>query len=44
MSGYTMNEDVQAMLDAGARGFVTKPYSIDTLARSLAAAIASAES
>jgi two-component system, cell cycle sensor histidine kinase and response regulator CckA len=36
MSGYTMNEDVQALLDAGAGGFVMKPYSVDTLARSLA--------
>ncbi len=36
MSGYTMNEDVQALLDAGARGFVMKPYSVDVLARSLA--------
>jgi signal transduction histidine kinase/CheY-like chemotaxis protein len=36
MSGYTMNEHVQALLDAGARGFVMKPYSVDTLARTLA--------
>jgi two-component system cell cycle sensor histidine kinase/response regulator CckA len=36
MSGYTMNDDVQAILDRGARGFITKPYSIETLARSLA--------
>jgi len=36
MSGYTLNEDVQALLDAGARGFVMKPYSVETLARSLA--------
>jgi CheY-like chemotaxis protein/anti-sigma regulatory factor (Ser/Thr protein kinase) len=36
MSGYTMNEDVQALLDAGARGFVMKPYSVEVLARSLA--------
>ena len=36
MSGYAMNEDVQALLDAGARGFVTKPYSVEVLARSLA--------
>ncbi|MDB4955171.1 MAG: Sensory box histidine kinase/response regulator [Myxococcales bacterium] len=36
MSGYTINDDVQAILDRGARGFITKPYSIETLARSLA--------
>jgi signal transduction histidine kinase/ActR/RegA family two-component response regulator len=35
MSGYTMNEDVQALLDAGAGGFVMKPYSVEVLARSL---------
>jgi signal transduction histidine kinase/ActR/RegA family two-component response regulator len=35
MSGYTMNEDVQALLDAGASGFVMKPYSVEVLARSL---------
>jgi two-component system, cell cycle sensor histidine kinase and response regulator CckA len=48
MSGYTMNEDVQALLDAGAGGFVMKPYSVEVLARTLsdvikrAAAIAAA--
>ncbi len=36
MSGYSMNEDVQALLDAGASGFVMKPYSVEVLARSLA--------
>jgi CheY-like chemotaxis protein/anti-sigma regulatory factor (Ser/Thr protein kinase) len=39
MSGYSVNEDVQGLLDAGASGFVTKPYSPELLARSLAAAI-----
>jgi two-component system, cell cycle sensor histidine kinase and response regulator CckA len=41
MSGYSVNEDVQGLLDAGASGFVTKPYSPEVLARSLAAAIQS---
>ena len=36
MSGYTMNDGVQAILDRGARGFITKPYSVETLATSLA--------
>jgi two-component system, cell cycle sensor histidine kinase and response regulator CckA len=36
MSGYAMNEDVQALLDQGVRGFVMKPYSTEMLARSLA--------
>jgi DNA-binding NarL/FixJ family response regulator len=35
-----MNEDVQALLDAGAGGFVMKPYSVETLAQSLENAIA----
>ena len=35
MSGYTMNDDVQVLLDEGACGFVAKPYSVETLARSL---------
>jgi signal transduction histidine kinase/CheY-like chemotaxis protein len=39
MSGYTKNEDVQALLDQGARGFVMKPYSVEVLARSLAEAL-----
>jgi signal transduction histidine kinase/CheY-like chemotaxis protein len=39
MSGYTKNEDVQALLEQGARGFVMKPYSPAVLARSLADAI-----
>ncbi len=44
MSGYTMNEDVQALLDGGAGGFVMKPYSVEVLARSLANVINSAPS
>ena len=39
MSGYTMNEDVQELLDQGASGFVAKPYSVETLARSLSEAL-----
>ncbi|MDP2275177.1 MAG: response regulator [Archangium sp.] len=35
MSGYTMNEEVQAILDLGVRGFLSKPYSMDALAREL---------
>ena len=40
MSGYTKNEDVQALLEEGACGFVMKPYSVEVLARSLADVIA----
>ncbi|MFH1010022.1 MAG: PAS domain S-box protein [bacterium] len=32
-SGYALDEQAQKLLDAGAQGFVQKPYSIDTLAR-----------
>jgi len=39
MSGYTKNEDVHALLEEGARGFVMKPYSVEVLARSLADAL-----
>ena len=39
MSGHTMNEEIQSVLDDGARGFLTKPYSVETLARSIADAI-----
>ena len=35
MSGYTMNEEVQAILDLGVRGFLSKPYSMEALAREL---------
>jgi signal transduction histidine kinase/CheY-like chemotaxis protein len=36
MSGYTINDDVQQILDLGAKGFVSKPYNVSTLARALA--------
>jgi PAS domain S-box-containing protein len=39
MSGFAMNEDVQNLLDAGARGFVAKPYSPEGLSRALATAL-----
>ena len=42
MSGYTMNEDVQALLADGAGGFLMKPYSVEVLARSLASVISAA--
>lgn len=43
MSGFAMNEDVQTLIDAGARGFVAKPYSPDGLSRALATALAQAK-
>lgn len=43
MSGFAMNEDVQVLLDAGARGFVTKPYSPEGLSRALATALSAAK-
>ena len=39
MSGHTSNEEAQSLIDSGARGFVSKPYSPETLARALAAAL-----
>jgi signal transduction histidine kinase/ActR/RegA family two-component response regulator len=39
MSGYSNNEEVQALIEQGARGFVMKPYSVETLARALAATL-----
>jgi CheY-like chemotaxis protein len=36
MSGHTMNEQVQEILDLGVRVFVSKPYSIGALATALA--------
>jgi signal transduction histidine kinase len=36
MSGHTLNEQVQEILDLGVRAFVTKPYSIATLATAMA--------
>ncbi|MDP1822300.1 MAG: response regulator [Archangium sp.] len=35
MSGYTMNEEVQAILDLGVRSFLSKPYSMEALAHEL---------
>jgi PAS domain S-box-containing protein len=43
MSGFAMNEDVQNLLDAGARGFVSKPYSPEGLSRALAMALSAAK-
>lgn len=37
MSGYTMNEEVQAILDLGVRAFLSKPYTVEALAQALAA-------
>jgi len=36
MSGHTLNEHVQEILDLGVRNFVSKPYSIGTLAKAIA--------
>jgi signal transduction histidine kinase len=36
MSGHTLNEQVQGILDLGVRGFLTKPYSLAELAAALA--------
>jgi signal transduction histidine kinase/CheY-like chemotaxis protein len=36
MSGHTLNEQVQEILDLGVRSFVSKPYSIAVLARAMA--------
>jgi two-component system cell cycle sensor histidine kinase/response regulator CckA len=36
MSGHTLNEQVQEILDLGVRSFVTKPYSIAMLATAMA--------
>jgi CheY-like chemotaxis protein len=36
MSGYTLNEEVQEILDLGVKAFVSKPYAIDALAQALA--------
>jgi two-component system cell cycle sensor histidine kinase/response regulator CckA len=35
MSGHTLNEQVQEILDLGVRGFVSKPYSIAVLAAAM---------
>jgi DNA-binding NarL/FixJ family response regulator len=36
MSGYTLNDEVQEILDLGVKTFVSKPYSVDALATALA--------
>jgi two-component system, cell cycle sensor histidine kinase and response regulator CckA len=36
MSGYTLNEEVQEILDLGVKAFVSKPYSVESLASALA--------
>ena len=36
MSGYTLNEEVQEILDLGVRSFVSKPYAVAALANALA--------
>jgi len=40
ISGYAMNEEVQAILDLGVRTFVQKPCTMDALGRALAGALA----
>ena len=44
MSGYTMADEVDTLIELGVKAFLTKPYSIDKLARSLADLIAAARS
>jgi signal transduction histidine kinase len=36
MSGYTLNEEVQEILDLGVKAFVSKPYSVEALAAAIA--------
>ena len=36
MSGYTLNDEVQEILDLGVKAFVSKPYSVESLAIALA--------
>ncbi len=36
MSGHAMTDEIDALLAAGVRGFLPKPYSVDVLASSLA--------
>ncbi len=36
MSGYTMNDEVQAILDLGVKGFLTKPVTLEEIAAKLA--------
>ena len=44
MSGHTMSDEVDALIELGVKAFISKPYSIDALARSLADVIAGAAS
>ncbi len=39
MSGYTLNEEVQEILELGVEGFLSKPFSPETLATALAQVI-----
>jgi len=41
LSGYAVNEEVQAILDLGVRGYLPKPHSIEQLAAALAELTAS---
>jgi CheY-like chemotaxis protein len=36
MSGFTLNEDIQEILDLGVRAFLSKPYTLEALASLLA--------
>jgi signal transduction histidine kinase len=36
MSGYTLNDEVQEILDLGVRTFISKPYAVEALARAVA--------
>jgi CheY-like chemotaxis protein len=40
MSGYTLNEEVQEILDLGVKAFVSKPYSVEVLASAIASVTA----
>ena len=42
MSGHTMADEVDALIELGVKAFIAKPYSIDALARSLADLITTA--
>lgn len=39
MSGYAVNEEVQAILDLGVKAFLAKPHSVSQLAEALSAAL-----
>jgi two-component system, cell cycle sensor histidine kinase and response regulator CckA len=42
MSGHTMDDEVDTLIELGVKAFIAKPYSIDALARSLADMISAA--